>query len=225
MVGVDRAGVIRIVNHQAEKLFGYSRNDLIGKPIELLMPESARQVHSEHVAGYAPDLEPRTMGSGLNLTARHREGTEFPVDISLSPVGSGDVLVIAMIRDLRHQRRAEQDRVREAAIAEQADAAIIGKTLDGTITSWNRAAERMYGYRSQEMVGKSIELLSPAGQIQETRASLARIRAGETVELESVRVRKDRTVISVSLTISPIRDDYGVVVGAATIAYDRTSEN
>jgi PAS domain S-box-containing protein len=103
MIGVDRTGVIRIVNHQAEGLFGYRRAELIGQPIELLLPQSLRLVHSEHVAGYAPGLEPRAMGTGLNLTGRHRDGTEFPLDISLSPVGSGDILVIAMVRDLRRR--------------------------------------------------------------------------------------------------------------------------
>jgi PAS domain S-box-containing protein len=219
MIGVDRAGVIRIINHQAEGLFGYSRADLIGQPIELLMPESLRVAHFEHVAGYAPDLEPRTMGTGLNLTGRHRDGTEFPVDISLSPVGSEDILVIAMIRDLRFQRRAEQHRLRMAAIVEQADAAIIGTTTTGIVTSWNKAAEKLYGFRSEDIVGKSIELLSPPGRVKETRAILAGIRAGETLEqFEAFRVRRDGTLIPVSLTVSPIRGDYGVLVGAFTIS-------
>jgi len=112
-----------------------------------------------------------------------------------------------------------------AAIVEHSDDAIIGKTLDGVITSWNPAAERMYGYSSQEIIGRSVELLSPEDRIGQMKAILARIRAGHRVKhFETVRVRKDGTVFPVSLSVSPICGADGVVVGASSIVRDVTEQ-
>ncbi|WP_231556525.1 PAS domain-containing protein, partial [Cryobacterium sp. MLB-32] len=111
-----------------------------------------------------------------------------------------------------------------AAIVENANDAIIAKTLDGTVTSWNPAAARMYGYSSKEMLGTSIDRLSSEGQVGESLSILARIKGGENVDhFETLRVRKDGTVFPVSLNVSPIRDADGSVVGASTIARDVTA--
>jgi len=108
-----------------------------------------------------------------------------------------------------------------AAIVEYSDDAIIGKTLDGVITSWNPAAERMYGYSSAEMIGRSIELLSPAASAGEMTAILARISEGQHLKhFETVRIRKDGTIVTVSLSVSPICDESGAIVGASSIARD-----
>jgi PAS domain S-box-containing protein len=110
-----------------------------------------------------------------------------------------------------------------AAIVKYSDDAIIGKTLAGVITSWNPAAERMYGRTSEEVIGKSFRLLSPPDRTQEIEAILARIKAGEHVDqFETIRVRKDGTTFPVSLSVSPICDSDGVTVGASTISHDLT---
>ncbi|NMM33008.1 MAG: PAS domain S-box protein [Phycicoccus sp.] len=101
MVAVDRVGVIRFVNHPMELLFGYDRTELIGQPIELLVPVAVRQAHRELREGHATGVELRTMGSGLTLTGRQQDGTEFPVGISLSPVFDKDLSSVAVVRDLR----------------------------------------------------------------------------------------------------------------------------
>ena len=101
MVAVDRAGVIRFVNHRMELLFGYDRAELVGKPIEVLVPETLRQAHREYREGHAAGVELRAMGMGLKLTGRHQDGPEFPVDISLSSVYEKDLSSIAVIRDPR----------------------------------------------------------------------------------------------------------------------------
>jgi PAS domain S-box-containing protein len=125
-------------------------------------------------------------------------------------------------------QKAERRHVRMdelAAIVEYSDDAIIGKTLDGVITSWNPAAERLYGYSGEEIVGKSIDLLSPRDRVREIRAMLDKIRAGERVEHHhTFRVRKDGTVIPVSLTASPIRNRDGAIVGVSSIARDLTKQ-
>ena len=229
LLGVDTAGVIRIANHQAESLFGYAREDLIGSRIEMLVPESLRQVHAAHRANFNANPKARPMGTALRLTGRQADGTEFPVDVSLSPMNPGDrMLVIAAVRDMSEHRWAEGDRRRVdqlAAIVEHSDDAIISSTLDGTITSWNPAAERMYGYAREEIIGKSIQPVTPADRKGEIKAILAKVGAGQPVEhFETFRIRKDGTVFPASLTVSPIRDARGTVTGASVIARDVTEQ-
>ena len=105
MVGVDGAGVIRFVNRQMERLFGYGHDELVGKLIEVLVPESFRNVHPTHRAGYFADPRTRAMGAGLELTGRRRDGSEFPVDISLSSLDTEDgLLVTAAVRDITDRK-------------------------------------------------------------------------------------------------------------------------
>ena len=227
MVGVDRAGLIQFVNRHTESLFGYARGALVGLPIETLVPESFRTAHRAHRANYVADPKARPMGAGLELTGRRRDGSEFPVDVSLSHIGTGDdQLVIAAVRDLTARHEAEEARRqsdRMSAMIEFSGEAIISTTLSGAITSWNRAAERLLGYSNQEAVGESVELLSPEDRTGEMRAILDRFRAGEPVErLETIRARKDGTVFPASLSVSPICDADGAIVGASTIIADVT---
>jgi PAS domain S-box-containing protein len=134
-----------------------------------------------------------------------------------------DLEIRVQERTLELQRN-EEKASRLAAIVESSDDAIIGKTLEGIITSWNRGAERLYGYRAEEVIGQSIAILAPPESEDEIGAMLRRVRDGETVQrLETTRVRKDRERLIVSLTISPIRDSQGSVVGASAIARDMTA--
>jgi PAS domain S-box-containing protein len=169
------------------------------------------------------------MGQGLELRGRRRGGTQFPVDIALSHTDTEDgPLVIAAVRDMTDRNKTEEGRRHSdqlAAIVEHSDDAIIGNTLDGIVTSWNPAAERMYGYSAEEITGKSIDLLSPHGQAGEMHTILARIRAGQPVErLQTTRIRKDGSAITVSLTVSAIHDRHGAIIGASTIARDMTEQ-
>ena len=227
LVGVDHAGVIRFVNRQTELLFGYDRDDLVGAPLEMLVPEPVWSVHKTHREGYFAAPFTRTMGTDLELHARRRDGTQFPVDVALSHTDTEDgPMVIAAVRDMTERKKAEEGRRhsdRLAAIVENSNDAIIASTLDGIITSWNPAAKTLYGYAAEEVTGKSIDLLSPHGQAGEIQSILARIRAGQPVErLDATHVRKDGSAITVSLTVSPIRDADGHVVGVSTIARDMT---
>jgi PAS domain S-box-containing protein len=229
LVGVDHAGVIRFVNRQTELLFGYDRGDMIGAPLETLVPESLRPIHEVHREGYVAAPFARTMGTDLELRGRRRDGTQFPLDIALSHTDTEDgPLVIAAVRDMTGRKKTEESHRRSdllAAIVEHSNDAIIGETLEGIITSWNPAAERMYGYSSEEVTGKSTDLLIPRDQAGEIHAIVARIRAGKPVErLEATRVRKDGAAVAVSLTVSPIHDQHGAIIGASTIARDMTEQ-
>jgi len=124
MIIVDRRGKIAVVNAQVEKMFGYERGELLGKKVEVLLPESLRSRHKKHRKSYVADPEPRPMGSGLNLIARHKDGSEFSVEISLSPTdASGNSFVWSVIRDVTERKRMERDIIAARQEAERANKA------------------------------------------------------------------------------------------------------
>ena len=229
LLGVDQSGLIRFVNHQSESLFGYAPGELVGMPVETLVPQSHRQAHEAHRESYNAAPRTRPMGTDLFLIGLRRDGTEFSVDISLGHLDTEEgPLVIASVHDNTNRRKAEAEisrLARLAAMIEFGGDAIVGCTLDGIITSWNPAAERMSGWPGRQIIGKSVALLSPQDRVEEISSILARISAGEPAEhLETISVRKDGTPFAASVTLSPIRADDGAVVGASLIARDVTQE-
>lgn len=222
MVLVNAEGTIVLVNAQTEKFFGYHREELLGQPVEILVPERFRRSHCAHRSDYSADPHVRQMGVGMELDGRRKDGSEFPVDISLSALNTGDgMFVSSAIRDITGRKRAEQDASLYRAVVESSQDAIISKDLDGVITSWNAGAERLYGYPASEAVGTSIAMLVPPGHEDDMPATLRRMRSGERIDdYETIRVRKDGTQVDVSLTVSPICDRDGTVIGASVIARD-----
>lgn len=222
---VDGAGRIVRVNAQLERLFGYTRQELVGQPIEMLVPARFRAAHPSHRNGYFDAPSPRAMGSGRELFGVRADGTEIPIEISLSAVRTGPgALVAAAIRDLSERRRETAQRARLAAIIESSNDAIVGESLDGTITTWNAGAERLFGWAASEVLGRSATILSPPERSSEHRQVLARIERGERVPpFETVRVRKDGARIHVSIASSPVHDATGALVGASKVARDVTA--
>ncbi len=245
IVVADQTGTIVQVNAKTEELFGYKPGQLIGRKIEVLIPDRYHQDHSHHRESFVQKPKPRRMGSGLDLWAKRRDGSEFPVDILLNPIATRDgTLIFSAIRDISDHKRIEGElrraqeelnrrttqelsgyRSRLVSIIDSSEDAIIGKMLDGIITHWNKGAERIYGYRAEEMIGKPISLLAPKDRPDEIPRILEKIRRGERSEpFESVRIAKDGRRLDVSISVSPIQDSDGTIVGASAIARDITAQ-
>ncbi len=224
IVIVNEAGAIVHVNSRIEELLGYARSELLGERVEILIPARFAITHRVHRGNYIAEPTVRRMGSGLELWARRKDGTEVPVEISLAPLETADgLLVSAALRDVTARRVTEQKNRELAAILESAADAVIGWSLDGKVTTWNRGAERIYGYAAEEMIGQPYDILVPPGHRSELPEIIDTVREGGRVErLEAARVRKDGTRIDVALTAAPVLDSGGEVVGLVTSARDIT---
>ncbi|HET9956308.1 MAG TPA: PAS domain S-box protein, partial [Polyangiaceae bacterium] len=215
---------ITLVNREAEKLFGYARAELLGQPIELLVPEQMRDSHPKDVDTFLANPKKRAMGAGRELHGRRRDGTLVPVEIGLNPIETREgMFTLASVIDISERKRAEAAHERLAAIVESSDDAIISKSLDGVIQSWNAGAERIFGYTADEVIGQTVSMLMPERCIEEERGLLARIRNNERIShFETTRKRKDGREFDASVTLSPIRRASGQIVGASSISRDIT---
>ncbi|MFZ2163281.1 MAG: PAS domain S-box protein [Sideroxyarcus sp.] len=220
LVTISPEGKITDVNHATEVATGRSRAELVGTDFSdcFAEPDKARKGYQEaFLKGFISDYP---------LALLHRDGhfAQMLYNASVYQDEKGEVLgVLASAHDITEHRRAEMARSQLAAIVESSSDAIIGKTTDGIITSWNKGAEKIYGYSAAEVVGRHITTLAPAELHSEIDGLLETVRNGGTVENhETERVRKDGTTIKVALTLSPIRDASGKVGGISTIARDIT---
>jgi PAS domain S-box-containing protein len=229
VISTDTEGRVTFMNSVAAALTGWAQAEALGRPLldvfHIINERSRQPVEN-------PALRALRQGTIVGL-ANHtlliaREGTERAIDDSAAPMrdeGGATLGAVLVFRDVTERRRAEEDRARLAAIVETSQDAIVSKTLDGVIRSWNAGAERLFGYSAQEAVGQPITLIIPLERHDEERAILERLRRGERVEhYETVRVARDGRRLNISLTVSPIRDDQGKVIGASKIARDITDK-
>ena len=217
---VDLHGVITSWNRAAERLYGYGASEAIGQSNRITIP-SDRYAEEDDV------IRRVRGGEGiqhLETVRVRKDGSQIEVAITASAIhaDSGIVIGVSKIaRDISKRKDAERNGSRLAAIVESSDDAIIGKDLNGVIMTWNPGAERMFGYTAAEAVGQSIHLIIPPSHEDEEDTILARIRRGESVQhFETIRCRKDGSCLPISVTVSPIRDQEGVIIGASKIARD-----
>jgi PAS domain S-box-containing protein len=232
MVMVDGEGVIALANAKTEQVFRYPRAELLGQPVEMLVPERFRRQHPGLRAAFFKNPAARPMGAGRDLYGRKQNGSEFPIEIGLNPIDTDEgTMVLSAIIDITERKAAEcslresEHRSRSlAAIVESSDDAIIGNSLEGVVTSWNKSAERIFGYTADEMIGQSILRLAAPGHGDEMLEILKRIKRGERVDhYETKRRRRDESTVYVSLTVSPIYDIANKLVGASKVARDITA--
>lgn len=213
----DAEGRFIEANPAATELLGYTREELLQRRVGDLAVDPA------HSRATFARLQ-QTGFLAVEGLLRRKDGTVVPVEGRQTRVDlpTGPVY-LAVWRDISERRRAEETRARLAAIVESSADAIFAKTLDGIITSWNPAAARLYGYTAEEIIGQSVSRLVPPDRAAELAEIMARLQRGERIEnLETQRIAKDGRRIAVSLSISPVRDDDGRIIGAATIARDIT---
>ncbi|HET7098438.1 MAG TPA: PAS domain S-box protein [Casimicrobiaceae bacterium] len=234
VVATDTEARITYANSVAESLTGWSQADALGQPLDRvfrIVDEQTRQ-SLENPATRAL-REDATVGLANHSVLIGRDGVERPIDDAAAPIKDGRGKVsgcVLIFRDISERRRLEQDaasRMRSArllaSIVESSDDAIVSKSLEGIIESWNAGAERIFGYTAEDAVGRHISLVIPPDRLTEEDAIIARLKAGQRVEhFVTERVRSDGRRILVSLTISPLKDEDGNVIGASKIARDVT---
>ena len=225
MVVVDREGRMVLVNAEALRLFGYDEGEMLGRSVDVLVPDAVRSAHASHRAAYMASPRTRPMGSGLALSGRRKDGTEFPVEISLAPVDTDDgVLVLAAVRDVTERRRADETiRASEAKfrmLLDLAPDAIVIVDGEGRIVLVNGEAQRLFAYSEAEMLGQPVELLLPesarGGHVAHRRGYVASPRTrpmGSGLALAGRR--KDGGEFPVEISLAPMSTADGMLIMAA----------
>jgi PAS domain S-box-containing protein len=218
MIVVGRDGKIQLVNEQVLRLFGYRREELLNELVEILVPARYRHQHPNHRAGYFGDLRRRAMGAGLELFALRKDGSEFPAEISLSPMETPDgPIVTAAIRDITDRRRVE---AKFRGFLEAAPDAVVIVNGEGRIVLVNSQTEKMFGYQREELIGEIVEVLVP----ERFRARHPGHRGGYFINpkaramgssLDLFGLRKNGTEFPVEISLSPLETEEGVLVSSA----------
>ena len=240
MVIIDASGEIVMVNRRMEEVFGYSRNEIIGQPIEKLMPQRFREKHSEHTRSYFRNPSMRAMGTALDLFGLSRAGREFPVEISLSPIETEDgVLVAGSLRDITERKRAQEELIESREkLANQADmlktvveqlesvnSVILRWDPNANITGLNEFGQELFGYSEQEIVGRSlIETLGREGDsaTDDRRAMLENIvrHPDKSIASENENICKDGTVVWMLWRNKPLKGEDGKLNEILSIGID-----
>ena len=224
VITINERSEILYINAAAVKLFGYRVSEMIGQSLAMLMPERLRFRHQTSFEHYVLTGQKHVAWDGVELLGRHKDGHEIPLEVSFGESSQGDLrLFTGVMRDVTRRKEAEESSRWLATLVESTGDAVVGKTLDGVVLSWNYGAEKIYGYTAREMIGRPISILMPPDRLDDMPRILESIRSGvEIHRFETERIRKDGQRIFVSLTISPIRDATGAIRGASTVARDIT---
>ncbi len=224
VITINERSEILYVNAVAEEIFGYRISEMIGQNLTMLMPERLQATHKASFERYLATKKKNIPWERAELLGRHKDGREIPLEVSFGEYHQAGLhLFTGLLRDVTERKQTEESNRWLARLVESSGDAVIGKTLDGVVLSWNNGAEKIYGYTAEEMIGRPVSVLVPPDQPDELQQILKRIRGGEEIKrFETERLRKDGQRINVSLTISPIRDSTGVIRGASTVARDIT---
>jgi PAS domain S-box-containing protein len=224
IVSKDLNGIVTSWNAAAERIFGYSSDEIVGRSITLLIPPGLQDdevmILSRIKAGQRVEH--------FQTVRLHKDGTRLDVSLTISPIKNehGEVIGAAKIaRDITREKKSEEAALQLAAIVESSDDAIVSKDLNGIIRSWNKGAERIFGYRAEEIIGQPITRIIPEELQAEEVQIIGKIKAGERIDhFQTQRLTKNGDRVEISLTISPVKDPAGRIIGAAKIARDITQQ-
>lgn len=232
IISIDERQRILLFNHAAERMFQYSAAQVIGRPLDMLIPMRLRAAHARHIREFAQSgVTTRSMGRFGTISGLRANGEEFPIEASISQLGvSPDKVHTVILRDISERVRMEEkakqateSQARLAAIVESSSDAIILRSLDGIVLSWNAAAERLFGWRAAEIIGKPIMLIVPPEQTGIMKPTRDRAMRGETMQpVETIRLRRDGSRFPADITYSPVRDMHGKVIALSNITRDIT---
>lgn len=224
IVSKDLNGIITSWNQAAQRIFGYTPTEIVGQSILKLIPPD-RQAEEQSIL---KQLRKGQRVDHFETKRLTKDGRLIDVSLTISPVRdkTGTIIGLSKIaRDITDQKQAGEKTAMLAAIVQSTDDVVISKNLNGIITSWNPAAQRIFGYTAEEMIGESILKLIPDDRKDEEPKILAQLARGEKVDhFETKRITKTGTLIDVSLTISPVKDQYGKIIGVSKIAKDITDK-
>jgi PAS domain S-box-containing protein len=217
LICTDASGIVTTWNESAARLFGYSAAEMVGAAFHRIVPEECHAQENEVLQNLSPSITLRYECMRLHKTTGP---LRVLTSVSAMQDEAGTLLgVLRMEREIPVKTRDDEVHARLAAIVESSDDAIVSKNLDGIVTSWNNAACRLFGHTAEEMIGKSILTIIPPDLHSEETEIIGKIRAGARIDhYETRRVRKDGEIVEVSLTISPIKDRTGKVIGSSKIA-------
>ncbi|MDX6402369.1 MAG: hypothetical protein QOF27_2975, partial [Gaiellaceae bacterium] len=221
---IDAQGRVTEWNAVAEGMFGWTAGEAVGRPLsELIIPESGQEAHRQRLKDFVATVNrDQLLGRRFELTACRRDHSELALGVTMSPSWIGDELTLhGFARDITERKRAEADQRRLADIVEFSEDAILSLSPDGLVTSWNGGAERLYGYTAEEMVGGRVNRLVPLEDMPAKEDWYERVIAGEPIDHQQARrIRKDGTIVDVSLTLSAMRDEDGRLIVLSVIARD-----
>jgi len=224
IIGANLMGVITSWNPAAEKLYGYSEQEAAGRPISILDAPD----HLDEFTEISAAIRRGQKVERYETRRRRKDGALVDVSVTASPVfaESGTLIGLSVIdRDISSQKQASQYARSMAAIVQSSEDAVISEALDGTITSWNPAAEKMFGYTEKEALGKPMSIIATPGRLEEYKELIEKVKKGITVErYETQRRRKDGSVVDVTVTVSPVRSEEGKLSGLSAIDRDITVE-
>jgi PAS domain S-box-containing protein len=205
-------------NRLAERVFRRGEAEIFGEPVGLLLDSGGGQRNFEDLAA---DADREAAPISAELCAYDAQGASFPIEVGIGPARGEPPMRILVVRDISEHRRREEDNRRLAAIIRSSEDAVLTKDLTGVITAWNQGAERLYGYRPEEAIGRSVtELIIPPERRLEAERMLTEAATGETISFETQRITKDGSLIDVSLRAFPIRGVSGEVTAVCTVGHD-----
>ena len=222
IISKDLNGIITSWNAGAQRIFGYSEDEILGKSITTLIPESRINEEEKIISR----LKEGKRIDHFETLRVDKSGRLIPLSLTISPVKNihGKVVGASKVaRDITERLKGHEKQAILSAIVESSDDAIISKNLEGIITSWNRGAQKIFGYSEEEAIGNSITMLIPDEKIKEETLILGKIKKGEKIDhFETTRQHKSGREISVSITVSPVKDHNNNIIGASKVARDIT---